>query len=304
MGACISADKTQVVQAKEEPAAAAPAPAPVALDDTLLHRIDAPALGRRYPLLVSLPRGYDAHPDRRYPVLFITDTNYAFPLVRSIARMVGDGGDGLEDFILVGLGYAEGDTPQYSRRRDYTPTAAGARSATVSDMPDRAVVHGGAEDYRRFIRDEVFPFVAARYRADMDRRVFAGHSYGGLLATHMLLAEPSMFGKYILSSPSLWYDRRVMFAREQAYAREHDDLPAQVFLSIGGYETLAPDGRDRRYNAEQDMLADNRRFAAALESRGYPGLRIDTVEIADEDHLSVYPAAITRALRWAFPPVR
>ena len=61
-------------------------------------------------------------------------------------------------------------------RRDYTPGVHGDRGAT-SDMPGRPVVYGEAEGYRRFVADEVFPFIASHYRADMAHKVFAGHSY-------------------------------------------------------------------------------------------------------------------------------
>lgn len=274
------------------------------LENTEVRDIQSKALGRTYQLFVSLPRDYQASASHRYPVLFITDTTYAFPMVRSIARMVGDRGSGLEDFILVGLSYAKDDTSQYSRRRDYTPTPDGPRSATTSDMPERPVLHGEAEAYRRFIRDEVFPVVAGNYRADMGRRIFAGHSYGALLGAHILLTEPAMFQKYILSSASLWYDQGVMFQREHDYASEHDDLQAEVFMSIGAFETVKPGSGDRRYNTEEDMLGDMQRFETQLRSRGYPGLRVESTVIDDEDHLSVYPAAITRGLKWALPPMK
>lgn len=274
------------------------------LENTEEHEIVSSSLGRTYRIFVSLPSDYRENEAHRYPVLFITDTTYAFPLVRNIGRMVGDKGNGLEEFILIGLSYASGDTSQYSRRRDYTPTPRGPRSAITSDMPGLPVLHGEAEAYRLFLRDEVFPVVASNYRADMDRKVFAGHSYGGLLGAHMLLTEPSMFQKYILSSASLWWDRRFMFQREQDYAGQHKDLPADVFLSIGSYETLNPASDDPRYMTEVDMLRDMQRFEKRLKSRGYRSLRVESTVIAEEDHLSVYPAAIGRGLRWAFPPVK
>lgn len=277
---------------------------PFVLENTEQHLIVSRSLERSYRIFVSLPNGYAQNPSHRYPVLFITDTTYAFPLVRNIGRMVGDKGKGLEEFILIGLSYAVDDTSQYSRRRDYTPTPRGPRSSITSDMPGRPVMHGQAEAYRLFIRDEVFPVVADNYRVDMDRKVFAGHSYGGLLGTHMLLTEPAMFDKYILSSASLWWDRRLMFQREQDYANQHQDLPVDVFLSIGSYETLNPASDDPRYMTQADMLRDMQQFETKLKSRNYPGLRVESTVIADEDHLSVYPAAITRGLRWAFPPVK
>ncbi|WP_257387048.1 alpha/beta hydrolase [Tahibacter caeni] len=285
------------------PAAPDTAAAPYVLSNTEVHALQSAALGRRYPLLVSLPRDYAASAGRRYPVLYVTDVNYAFPLVRSIAAMVGDKGAGLEDFILVGLGYADGDTPPYSRRRDYTPTRNGPRDAE-SDESGRPPLHGEAEAYRRFIAEEVFPFVEAHYRADPARRIFAGHSYGALFGAHVLLTEPRMFERYILSSPSLWFDDRVMLERESRYALGHDDLPAKVFFAIGSYETVKPGSGERRYNRTRDMVADLRAFEARLASRRYPNLTVDSTLVADEDHLSAYPVAITRGLRWALPARR
>lgn len=133
------------------------APQPYVLEGTEVREIRARALHRDYQLFIGLPRGY-AESTRRYPVLFVTDANYAFPLIRSIARRIRNGGEDMEDFILVGLSYAKGETPEYSRRRDYTPTANGDQDA-VSDMLSAPPVYGEAEGYRKFIAGEVFPMV-------------------------------------------------------------------------------------------------------------------------------------------------
>ena len=58
------------------------APQPYALEGTEVREIRARALHRDYQLFISLPRGYTGS-TRRYPVLFDTDANYAFPLIRS-----------------------------------------------------------------------------------------------------------------------------------------------------------------------------------------------------------------------------
>ena len=298
LSACDGAKIPETPVAKPaEPVEAAP-PAYV-LTDTEVRDITSGPLGRTYQLFVSLPASYQERVTHRFPVLFVTDANYAFPLVRSIGRMAGDGGKGVEDFVLIGLSYAKGETGQYSRRRDYTPTTNSAD--TASDMPDRPAVHGEAEPYRKFIADEVFPLVAESYRVDMNRKVFAGHSYGALLGTHILLTEPTMFERYILSSPSLWFDNKVMLARERAYSAAHTDMRAEVFLSIGAFETVNPSSRNKRYHRTKDMVRDLRTFAAQLRSRHYPSLRLEATVIDDEDHLTVYPAAITRGLMWALP---
>jgi len=51
-------------------------------------------------------------------------------------------------------------------------------------------VHGGSKSYQAYVRDQVLPFVAQRYRTDEQRRIFLGHSYGSLLGTQILLSEP------------------------------------------------------------------------------------------------------------------
>lgn len=286
-------------------APAAPAvttrPAAYSIPDTEVLDIHSALLGRDYQLFVALPESYATQPQRRYPLVFVTDANYAFPLVRAIGRRVGDHGQGLEDFILVGLSYARGDSPAYSRRRDYTPTPRGPDS-TRADESGRVPVHGGAEAYRRHLQSEVFPLIERTYRADMRRKVFAGHSYGALLGAHVLFTDPAMFSHYILGSPSLWYDGGVMFAREAAFARGHRDLQADVFLGIGAYERANAASGDPRFDDEGDMVGDMQRFRQALRSRKYPGLSLEATVIEGEDHLTVAPVIITRGLRRALPP--
>lgn len=268
---------------------------PYVLDDTDVRPIHAKALQRDYQLFVSFPASYQQQPERRYPVVFVTDANYAFPLVRSIARRVGDHGKTLDDFILIGLSYADGDSPQFSRNRDYTPSADGGADAT-SDMAGRKPVYGEAENYRRFIAEEVFPFAARTWRVDMHRKTFVGHSYGALLGIQTLLTEPTMFENYILGSPSLWFDHKIMFAHEKNYAQTHRDLPANIFMAIGSFETVKPAAHDPRYNHQNDMVTDMHAFERNLSSHHYPNLKIRSTVIDDEDHLTVFPAIVTRGL--------
>ncbi|RJG11704.1 alpha/beta hydrolase [Massilia cavernae] len=282
--------------------AAEGAPRPYSLEDTEVRDIRARALGRDYQLFIGLPRDYAAS-TRKYPVLFVTDATYAFPLIRSITKRVRNGGEDLEEFILVGLSYANGETPEYSRRRDYTPTPNGDKEAPTG-MPGRAPVYGEAEGYRRFIAEEVFPLIEQNYRADMRRTIYAGHSYGGLFGLHILFTDPTMFEKYIIGSPSLWFDRRVAFSAERSYARGHTDLPARVFMGVASYETLNFSSGDKRYNKSVDMVRDLQSLEHLLDSRSYPGLEVQTTIINDEDHLTVFPALITRGLKWALPARR
>lgn len=279
----------------QAPAVAETEGRPYQLSGTQVWTVPDPVSGRSYEVFVGLPASYDKEPGRRYPVVYVTDAAYAFPLIGSISRRVGAGGEGLEDFILVGLSYAGGDDPMKSRRRDYTFTPNGPSSSPKEH------VHGGGAAYADYVRTQVLPFVEGRFRTDPKRRVYMGHSYGGLLGAHFLFTRPTTFSHYILGSPSLWFDKRHMFDVEQRYAAANKDLPANVFLYIGAFETVK--AGDARY-IDTDMVGDMRRFEQALKARGYPGLTLASTVIDGEDHLTVFPSGFTRGIKRALPPKR
>ncbi|OAG67118.1 esterase [Xanthomonas floridensis] len=257
---------------------------PYEMHDTQVWDVPDPVSGRGYQVFVALPRGYADHPQRRYPVLYVTDADYAFPLVKQIARRLNGEGPAIEDFILVGLSYAVGDEPMPSRRRDYTPTPEdGANAAPVA-------THGKSAAYIAYLRDQALPFIARRFRTDEQRRLFLGHSYGGLLGTQILLSSPDMFAGYILGSPSYWYGEHAMAAQEAAYATTHRDLAAQVYLYVGEYE-------QRRFDQHYDMVTDAQAMVQRLRERHYPSLRLSMEVLNDEDHLSVAPRGTTHGLK-------
>ncbi len=263
----------------------------VVLPDTESLRVHDP-IGRDYALWVALPAGYAAHPQKRYPVLYVTDALYSFPLVRSVRNLVGQQGVNIEEFILVGLPPQEGLTSKQSRSRDYTPSDP---VRTPAGYYSDDVTYGGAAHYRDFVAAQVLPMIDARYRTDPDRRVFAGHSYGALFGAYVLTTQPDMFSTYILSSPSLWFDQGLLPRMQDAAV-----IPAQptrVLLSVGGYETVK---EGPRYSTGNNMLRQAADFTAQLQRSGRK-LQVENIVIDGEDHLTVYPRVITRALLQVLP---
>lgn len=244
-----------------------------------------PVSGRDYQLFVAVPPSYSEHPDRRYPVLYVTDADYAFPLVRNISRRLNLEGMKVDEFILVGLSYALGEKGMPSRRRDYTPTSPRQGGAPVD------AAHGEGDAYMTYLRDQVIPFVATRYRSDEERRMLLGHSYGSLLGAQILFSEPGMFSGYILGSPSLWFDDNVMEEFEDKYSQAREDLAASVYMYVGEYE-------ESTFGKRYDMVSDARRMESSLRSRNYPSLRIKLEILNDEDHLSVAPRGFTHGLKF------
>ncbi len=266
---------------------------PYEVADSEVWDVPDPVSGRGYQVFVALPPSYAKEPQRTYPVLYVTDADYAFPIIRQISRRLNLDGPKLEDFILIGLSYAKGEDGAVSRRRDYTPTPNGPSTSPAG------AVHGQGRAYQTYLRDQVKPFIAARYRADPSRALFLGHSYGSLLGAQILFTEPALFSGYILGSPSLWYDKRHALGLEASYAAQNRDLPAKVFLYVGEYEALRKG--DRRYSQSVDMVADNRTLETALRGRKYPTLSLKSVVLNEEDHLTVAPRGFTQGLRYLLP---
>ena len=175
-----------------------------------------------------------------------------------------------------------------SRRRDYTPTPNGAKDAPAGAL------HGESLLYRDYLHDAVFPFVEGHWRADSARRIYVGHSYGGLLGAHILLTKPEMFSGYVLGSPSFWYDKRYLIRQSPALLAGRSRVDARVYVYGGEYETQRPG--DPRYLQDVDMVADNATFVSLLHSKKVPGLIVKSAVLPGEDHFSVAPAGFTRGL--------
>ena len=291
VAAIFAAACTETTQTTPAAAPAVSEGSPYVLKGTQVWTVPDPVSGRDYEVFVSLPASYEAEPQRRYPTLYVTDADYAFPIIRQIARRVNLNRPVIQDFILVGLSYAKGDDGAASRSRDYTPVP--CRPESRCDL-----THGGGDAYQAYLKDEVLPFIEGRFRADPEARVLLGHSYGGLLGAQILFTDPTMFQSYVLGSPSFWFGQRHIMGMEADYARAHTDLPAEVFMYIGAFETPGPTPRHAtRYDMVGQMIA----MEQVLNARAYPNLKVRSTVLADEDHLTVAPVGFTRALMAVLP---
>ena len=113
-----------------------------------------------------------------------------------------------------------------NRGRDYSPTA-------VAESP----TSGGAENFFKFIHDELIPEIDPVYRTNPIDRTISCASFGGLFSLYMLFEHPGIFKRYIISSPNLrWDNNGFIFEFEEKYSEKYNELPANVFLSVGDLE--------------------------------------------------------------------
>ncbi len=67
---------------------------------------------------------------------------------------------------------------------------------------------GGADQFLRFIQDELKPHLAATVPFNVQALI--GHSLGGWFTLHVLLTEPGDFQTFVAASPAIHYDPSVL----------------------------------------------------------------------------------------------
>jgi predicted alpha/beta superfamily hydrolase len=259
----------------------------VELPNTEVRLMSAKSNDIAYKLYVSLPPSY-ADGKKSYPVVFMLDADYSFALAKNISEHLSDRSD-LPELLLVAIAYD--GPPQYRlhRTRDYTPT----HVPTGGYGPEYQKLSGGAPKFRSFLQGELIPFIEANYRVTKERTL-VGHSYGGLFGAWVLFTQPELFSHYILVSPSLWYDNKMMFRVEQEFAAKQRRLSAKVYLTVGS----------REVHVERNIVRDLQALTEQIKGHSYRGLSLQSRVMDDETHNTIFPLGLTRGLRFLYPVQR
>ena len=247
--------------------------APIILGET--ETIDSRILGEERTLMVSLPPGYEGG-ETTYPVVYLLDARTRFlhtvGTLEALAR-IGH----IPQMITVGITNTD-------RTRDLTPPW--THENPPEDRTQVIEAGGGADNFLRFLRDELIPHVEGSYRT-APYRILVGHSFGGLFAVHALVTEPGLFNATLAISPSLWWDEGRTVKQAQTLFEAQPELRAQLYL------TLAGEGGE--------MLAEFQNMETLLRYRAPGGLRWQAHVLDGEDHGSIPIPSVHAGLRAFFP---
>ena len=265
---------------------------------------------RTYRIFVYKP--LTPAPPSGYPVVFVTDGNGMFPLAAAQTALLALAGKGA---IIVGIGYPGDDfmKPMMLRYLDLTPVTADKTLFPTQPPLAAADQGGGSELFYRFIIEELRPAIAASYAIDAHQQTLYGHSLGGLFVLGVMFKHPESFNRYVASSPSIWWDKRSVLKGEggflaQAKSAKH---PIRLLICVGSKEqdpySQAPPGNMplsevNKKIAEARMVDNARDLAQRLKAGAKSGLSVRFQQFSGEDHLSVVPASISRALGFALEP--
>jgi len=201
-----------------------------------LHRaFSSQILPDKRDVIVYLPPGYDQHPHRSYPVLYLQDGQNLFDPrtsfvpgrtweVREHADAAIEAGE-VEPLIIVGI-YNTGDRrlAEYTHERDWRMGG------------------GEANEYGLLLTRELLPWIADMYRVRSDREStgLGGSSLGGLVSLYLGLRYATWFGKLAVLSPSVWWNHKSILGYLNERAPQVWDRP-RVWLDVGdreGHRTL------------------------------------------------------------------
>jgi uncharacterized protein len=254
---------------------------PVVLSNTETRSIKSSFIDQEYNLQIYIPPSY-ADTLKYFPVLYLLDSDKSFGMAKDIIEWLMLNKE-IPDIIIVGISYGEGAKAWWNKRsRDYTPSL--DRAKAWGDWP----LAGGADNFKKFIHIELFPFINGNYRVLSNDRTIAGLSFGGLFATYVLFTEPELFNRYIISGPTLIWDDKIIFRYENDFAQNHNTLKATVYSSVGKL-----DDHDKIINPWKE-------FVEIVENRNYKGLKITNEIIDGETHLSVWPTSFTKGLKYVY----
>ncbi len=187
-------------------------------DDVVIGKyriIDSKILGEQRRILVNLPTGYEST-GIKYPVVFHLYGDYVMTYFSNAASFLNE----LHSFrkmpgvILVGVDNTD-------RYRDLRPL-----------KPDGNP--GGADQFARYFREELIPFLDQNYRTS-NFRILVGPQAGACFGYYTLMEHPDLFHAYILEN-SFDNPKQIddyLIAKARTFFTANRSLPKYLYMKTG-----------------------------------------------------------------------
>jgi predicted alpha/beta superfamily hydrolase len=273
-------------------------PTPAQIPGTTRHDLNS-RTGRPFRLFLHIPAGEP--PPGGWPMITVLDANAVMGMtvdvVRTLAFLPREAGI-RSAAVVAGIGYHTDGPYDLTRRSfDLTPPPGRDIPAAEGRPPART---GGADELLDFIEEVVKPLAARSTPIDPSRQALLGHSFGGLCVLHALFTRGAAFRDYVAGSPAIWWeDSAILGTAERFIARADRPSPLRLLMTVGEYEqTLAP-WHDPAWRPRMEMMkmVDQARDLAE-RLRPLPGLELKFETLAGDGHMSAFPAAVLRGVRF------
>lgn len=252
----------------------------------VIDEIQSVQLAEKRVLNIYLPEGYSKNDTLKYPVIYLLDGSAdedfihvvglvqfnTFPWINRIPKS-----------IVVGIANID-------RRRDFTyPT-------TLEEDKKRYKTAGKSEKFIAFLEKELQPYIERTYKT-MNSKTIIGQSLGGLLATEILLKKPLLFNKYIIISPSLWWDNASLLKQSSLLLEENFKQKTDIYIGVGK-EGLAPSDIPHVMEVDANLLVEK------IKATKSKNVTVHFDYLPQEDHATVTHQAIFNAFRLLYPTLK
>ncbi|TAF35186.1 MAG: alpha/beta hydrolase [Cytophagales bacterium] len=236
-------------------------------------------LAEKRVLNIYLPDGYNQNDTTKYPVIYLLDGSADEDFIHIVGLVQFNSFEWINQVpksIVVGIATVD-------RRRDFTfPT-------TVQAQKKNFPTTGHSDKFISFIEKDLQPYIETKYRTNVDKTII-GQSLGGLLATEVLLKKPTLFNKYIIVSPSLWWDNGSLL--NQTANLSTTNLAQQTAVYIGvGKEGLTPTEIPRVMEVDANLLAEK------IKGINSKNTKVFFDYLPQENHATILHQAVSNAFK-------
>lgn len=248
-----------------------------------VETINSKIVAERRILNIYLPEGYNQNDTITYPVTYLLDGSADEDFIHVVGLFQFNSFSWINRVpksIVVGIANID-------RKKDFTyPT-------TVEEDKKRYLTSGKSANFISFIETELQPFIEKKYKTNRSKTII-GQSFGGLLATEILIKKPHLFHNYIIISPSLWWDNGSLFDVKSELYEESYREKITVYIGVGK-EGLAPSKIPHVMEVDANLLTEK------LKTSKNKNLKVSFDYLPQEDHATITHQAIFNALRILYP---
>ncbi|MCF2901235.1 esterase [Pseudoalteromonas sp. OFAV1] len=208
------------------------------------HTIESSNLSEQRTVVVQLPKSYQTHPNKRYPVIYRLDGAGNLPLINAVLERLQQD-DQAPEVIVVAI-------ESTNRLRDFYPTVNKELQGPVGEG-------GGAAKFLAFVEQELMPLVNKQYRTH-DYRVIAGASAAGVFALYAMQADPELFQAHIAYSPAVWWNYGAPAKSLNTFVTKAKSINSYVYMNIGEEAGIMRERYDDMQQTMQNSKVQNLRF--------------------------------------------
>ncbi len=249
----------------------------------IIDEIQSKELGENRILNIYLPEGYNPDDAVKYPVIYLLDgsANEDFIHIAGLVQFNSfEWINQVPKSIVVGIATVD-------RKRDFTfPT-------TLEKDKTRFPTTGHSDKFIAFIEKELQPFIDKKYKITSSKTII-GQSLGGLLGSEILLKKPSLFNKYVIVSPSIWWDNGSILNLDSQILQENFQQPTEIYIAVGK-EGLTPTEIPRVMEVDANLLSEKIQLSKSKNVKVYFDY------FPNENHGTILHLAVFNSFKFFYP---